>query len=298
VKITARVARWGACTIVLAPEVRTMIQLLLALPLLAPAAPAAGPVQPPDKALLASVQAIRANDLHGYLKLVLTDAQLAEAQSAWDAYRAKQPTQDFRDKFSQVVSMLTASDAEDHVMALLEPKLVEARPQMAMASAMVTGLGQMAIQQNQKLSAKERDQATQVLTAVGAWLQNNDLTDTDRARKAVHVLCDMVRGSGIATLDDFYGMGFDDAMKHAGQLLGGVKGVLQVYGIPVDTVLDSVQARTVKLDDDHATLRVSFEIFGIKSDDEIGMILDGDRWVPEAAADANPAALAALPSKD
>lgn len=274
-----------------------MNQLLLALALCLPAAGPTEVPQTPDKVLMASIEAMRVNDLHGYLRLTLTDSQLSAMRTSWNDYCSKKPSQDFRDKFADVVAMLSSPSAEDAVMALLEPKLEQARPQMALVAGMVTAMGQMTIEQNTTLTAQQREQALQLVGGVGNWLQHNDLTDTERARKAVHVLCEMVRSLEIETLDEVYALSFDDLLAKGGKLLAAVKGVLQVYGISSDAFLDSVDVRPGKIEGRKATLRVSFEFFGIKSESDAVMVLVDGRWVPEATVQGMPAELAAPPSK-
>lgn len=274
-----------------------MNQLLLLLPLCSTSIAQTQSPQPPEKVLMASLEAMRVNDLHGYLRLTLTDAQLAELRKSWNEYCQTKPSEDFRGKFSDVIAMLTSSTAEDDIMALLEPKLEEVRPQMAMVTGMVAAMGQMALQQNQQLTAAEREQGLKVLEGVANWLQHNDLTDIARARRAVHVLCDMLRSIGIETLDEVYAMSFEDVMTKGGKLLAAVKGVLQVYGVSTDDLLDSVQIRPVSVEGDVATLRVSFEFLGIESTSDTRMVRIGGRWVPEAVVAGMPAELAGLSSE-
>ncbi len=97
----------------------------------------------PERAVKDGIDAIRLNDVLGYVRLSTTDQQFAEMQRSWDSYRAEKPDGEQVVKFAEVIAILTSPDAEDTVMALLEPKLAEWRPQMAMMTGMFTAMAQM-----------------------------------------------------------------------------------------------------------------------------------------------------------
>lgn len=269
-----------------------MIQLLLALPLCAAVPDPVQATQPPDKVLMAAVQALRVNDLSGYLRLSLTDEQLASMRAAWTSYCEQEPSAEYRRRFTDVMELLSGTGAEDLLMARIEPKLAEARPQMMLVTGMITGFGSMAIEQDPDLSQEQRDQARKVLEAIASWLQHNDVTDVERARRAVRVVCTAVRGLGIDDLEDVYSLSFEDALARGSTLLSTLKGVLQVYGLSADEFLDTIVVKPMHVGRSEATLRVSFRIFGIQSHGDVRMVLDKGRWVPEAAAQAEPAQLA------
>ena len=119
----------------------------------------------PHESILTSVRAVRNNDLGAVLQAVLTDDQLAEMEAEWNQQR-KQPVDPQESaQFQMVMTMLTAPGAEDMLMAQVEPKLAEMRPQVAMMVGMFSGLLQASLEQDQTLQPAEKDRAAKALVS-------------------------------------------------------------------------------------------------------------------------------------
>ncbi len=244
------------------------------------------PVPAPHESLVAIVKGLRANDLKGAFLASVGEAQYAEFRSSWEEQRktAVDPAQD--GQFRVVMAMLVAPGAEDALMAQLEPKLAEMKPQVAMLAGMISGMGQTMLQQNADMSAGERAQAQRMLDALGQHLMTHDLTDPASARKAVGILCTTARKLELASLSDVQALSFDGLLGKVGVAFGGLKGMLEVYGISLDRSLDTFRAETVSQSEDSAVVRVRFEFLGVEASSEVELVKSGFDWLPKPKADA------------
>lgn len=232
----------------------------------------------PDQAIVAGVQAIRKNNLKGFLDATFHAEQMEEMAKAWNTQRKAKadPAEDAQ--FAATMQMLTAPGAEEQLMGLIEPKLAEMRPQMGMLVGMLSGIVQTSVDQNADLSPEEKTKAKQVTDGFVKALQETDLTSPDLARKAVGVVCKTARSLKLGTMDDVRALDFEHAVAKGDVLLAGTKEVLAVYGLTVDTWLDSMRAETVKEEGDAAVVRVSYEMFGVKQTVDTDMVRVDGRW--------------------
>jgi len=239
----------------------------------------------PHESILASVRAVRNNDLGAVLGTVLTDDQIAEMETEWNQQR-KQPVDPQENaQFQMVMTMLTAPGAEDMLMAQVEPKLAEMRPQMAMMVGMFSGLVQSSLAQDQTLQPAEKERAGQVIEAIGQVLLENDITSSQNARKAIDILCQSARSSKIMSMHDVNKLSFDQLVDKGDIYLKGIKRMLAVYGLDMNEWLDSVEAKTIRVDGDQAVVRVSYEVLGIEETFDAEMIRVDGRWIRKEAAE-------------
>lgn len=254
--------------------------LLVASFVLAPVTEAPARVETePHAALVASVEAVRKNDLRRFLQLTLPDAKLAELRAEWERQRAEGAKPAEVAQFRETMAKLTAPDAEAKLMQELAPKLAEMRPQVAMMTGMLTGMAQSGIEQSATLSATEKRQARELLQAAGRVLQEHDITDEAAARRAVAVVCRTARRLNAAELEQLQRLSFDQLLAKGDVVLGGLKEVLAIYGLEVDAWLDSVEAETVRQEGDGALVRVRYEILGVRQTVETEMVRSEGRWV-------------------
>ncbi len=235
----------------------------------------------PHETLLAIIKGLRQNDLRTALRLSVGEEQFKMMRALWDEQRktAADPADD--GQFRAVMAMLTAPGAEETLMAQVEPKLAELRPQVAMFVGMISGIAGTALQQDTRMSAEEKAQARQVIDALSKHLMQHDVTDPVSARKAVGIVCSTARKLGLASLADIQKLSFDQLLAKAGVAFGGMKELLAVYELRLDSWLDSVRAETVSQEGDYAVVRVEFEIFGVRTSSEAELVLVGDAWVPK-----------------
>jgi hypothetical protein len=243
----------------------------------------------PDGAVLNSVQALRNDNLAAFFHGAFTEAEFGEMRAKWDEQRLATPEEEEQARFADSVAMLTAPGAESALMQKLEPQLVELKPQVDMLFGMVEGMAAGALAGNTTMTAQERQQAQQVVQALVTTLRENDITDPERARKAVGIVCKSARRLGVKTLADAQAMTFDQALARGGVLLACSKDVLEVYGFAVDTLLDSVRTRTVMQSGDAATIEVRFTLLGVQHTQQMEMMRVAGHWVVRRTPETAPA---------
>ncbi|TDJ69598.1 MAG: hypothetical protein E2O39_11320 [Planctomycetota bacterium] len=239
----------------------------------------AGRAVTPDRAIVAGVDAIRKNNLKGFLEATFSREQMREMEQAWNTKRKTKSNPIEDAQFAETMQMLTAPGAEAQLMAMVEPKLEEMRPQMGMLVGMMSGFAQSTVDQNADLSSDEKKQAQQVLAGFVKALQENDLTSSDLARKAVGIVCKTARRLKLDSMDDVRALDFRHAVYKGDVILRGTKELLAVYGFTVDKWLDSVKAETIDEDGDEAVVRVSYEMFGVQQTVDTEMVRVDGRWI-------------------
>lgn len=236
----------------------------------------------PDAAVKASAAALRQNDIGQFVKLVLPEARYNEVKAKFEARERTAPEAGEAAEFAEMMTKLTASDAETALMAELEPHLAqfeaEMAPQMPMMIGMGRGMAVQAIQQNADMSEDQKRQATQLVDAMGNWLSGVKLADRGLAKQAIAKTVAAARKLDLKTLEQFNALSFDQAMEKAGIAFGGLKDVLGVYGFDVNAALDSTQVDVLKTEGDTARVKVGYTLLGAAITSEQDMVRDGGRW--------------------
>ena len=245
-------------------------------------AEAASDTASPEGAVKAATEALRQNDLHQFLRLSLPEQRYQQLRQAYEQRERSAPDGEEAAEFSAMLAKLTADDAETALMAELEPALVqfetEMAPQMPMMIGMGRGFAAQAIQQNAEMSEQQKQQATQVVDAMGNWLSGVQLADRELARSAISKAVASARKLEIQSLEQLEALDFDQMMVKAGIAFGGVKDVLSVYGLDIDGVLASAQTEVLSQEGDSARLKVSYTLFGQTIAAEQDMVRQDDRW--------------------
>jgi hypothetical protein len=258
----------------------------------APAAaiPAAPVAVAPDAAVLASVKALRNNDIGTLLAGSLPPGELTELKADWNKEMNKDPVSDEeRKKFAEEMGKLTAPGAEDKLMAELEPNLKQfeqqSAQQMPMMIAMGQGFIQSAIQQNKDLTEPQKQQTVALIDATANWAKTAKFTDRALAKQAIAVICKTARDLNLKTIDDVRALNYDQAMQKAGIAIGGFKALLTVYGLSMDKALDSVKVETLASTADTAKVKVSYSAFDQPFTTETDLVkLDG-KWYGKQAVE-------------
>jgi hypothetical protein len=258
-----------------------------AAPAVPPAAPAAAA---PDAAIMASVHALRANDVGSLIANSLPPPALAKLKADWSADMTKDPvTDEERKHFSDQMTKLTAPGAEDKLMAEIEPSLKQfeqqSAQQMPMMIAMGQGFIQSAIQQNKDLTDPQKQQTVALIDATAKWAQTAKFTDRALAKQAIGVICKTARDLNLKTVDDVRALNYDQAMQKAGIAVGGMKALFAVYGLQMDKALDSVKAETVSTTGDSAKVKVSYTAFDQPFTTESELAKVDGKWYSKQAID-------------
>jgi len=255
----------------------------------APAAPVVvAPAATPDQAILASVRALRANDINAFLTASVPAPEVAKMKADWAKHMTEKPvTDDDRKKFAEQMTKLTAPGAEDKLYAEIEPQLKkfdqESAAQMPMLIAMGQGFVQSSIQQSKDLTEEQKKQSAALVVAAGTWAQNVKFTDPALVKASIAAICKTARDLNLKSLDEVRALSYDQGMLKAGIALGGVKQILDVYGLKLDQALDSIKAETLSSTADTAKVKVSYTAFDQPFSTESELVkLDG-KWYGKQA---------------
>jgi len=273
----------------------------------AAAAPVVAPAATPDAAVMASVRALRANDVNGFLVSALPPGEVAKLKSDWAKNLTKdQITDEDRKKFSDQMTKLTAPGAEDKLYAEIEPQLKkfdqESAAQMPMMIAMGQSFVQSSIQQSKDMTEEQKKQAASLVEAAGKWAQTVKFTDPALVKGAIAVVCQTARDLNLKTLDEARALSYDQGMIKAGVAIGGVKRVLAVYGLKIDNSLDSIKAETVSTTGDAAKVKVTYSAFDQPFSSDSDLVKVDGKWYGKQAVEkwqkqqAEAAATAANPA--
>jgi len=232
----------------------------------------------PDQAVLASVGALRQNDLGKLLQLALPPAELAELEQQWQATKTKPVTPQEAQEFASAMEMLTASGAEQALMAKLEPQLAQMEPQLEMMVGMMSGMIASGIQENEMLDESEKAESQAMLESFAAFLAEGHVLDRDKARQAIAIVCKAARSLELESLEQFQGLSFDQMLGKGDVGLAAVKDILAVYGLSIDAMLDSMTVETISETGDEAIVAVKFELFGKQQSVQSTLTRVGGRW--------------------
>jgi hypothetical protein len=253
-------------------------------------APPPPPASGPDATIMASVRALRANNIGALLDNALPPAELAKVKAEWNTEMNKDPvTDEDRRKFAEQMTKLMAPGAEDKLYAEAEPQLkqfeAQSAQQMPMMIAMGQGFIQSAIQQNKDLTEPQKQQTVALIDATAKWAQTAKFTDPAFAKQAIGVICKTARDVNLKTIDEARALTYDQAMQKAGIAIGGFKQLLAIYGLSMDKALDSVKVETVNASADAAKVKVSYTAFDQPFSTESDLLKVDGKWYSKQAVE-------------
>jgi hypothetical protein len=242
----------------------------------------------PDGTVLASVKALRANNIAALLDNALPAGEVTQLKADWSKNMNKDPvTDEDRKKFAEQITKLTAPGAEDKIYAEIEPQLkqfdAQSAQQMPMMIAMGQGFAQSAIQQNKDLNDSQKQQAVAIVEATGKWAQSVKFTDPVLVKQAIAAVCKTARDLNLKTIDEARALTYDQAMQKAGIVVAGLKQVLGVYGLNMDKALDSVKTETVSTTADAAKVKVTYTAFDQPFTTESDLTRVDGKWYSKQA---------------
>ena len=235
----------------------------------------------PDGAFMASIAAMKSNDLASLIKNSLSEQQYNELVTEFENNKTGNFSEADKAQFAQAMSMLTADGAEDNLYAMAAPQLEQARAMLPMMLMM--GKDQMVqnIKQNPMLPEDQRDTAASVVGAAMDWAGENDILSEEKTKAAISSLVNTAKALDMQSLDDVQNMNFDQALQKGSIAFGGLKEVLGAYGISMDDMLNSVDVGNVNVNGDNATMDVSFDVFGQNVKQTMTMMKKDGVWVGE-----------------
>lgn len=237
----------------------------------------------PEGAVMAGVNALRDNDLGAFLEVTIPQEQLNKMRAEYAENMQEPVSPSDAAQFEAQMAMLTGPDAEDTLMAQIEPQITQMAAQLPFMIGMVRGMALGQIQENPDMEDEQREKAQQIVGAVFDWAESADLGNLDKARDAVGIVTAAARDLDLSTMEEVRALSFDDAMDKGGMALGAAKDVLDVYGLSVNDMLDSFEAETVADRGDEADVRVSFDFLGTEHSVDGKMVKRDDRWFSKGA---------------
>jgi len=235
----------------------------------------------PDGAFMASVVAMKSNDLKSLIKNSLTQEQYNELVNEFENNKTKNISENDKAQFAQAMTMLTADGAEDNLYSMVEPQLEQARAMLPMMLMMGKDQVLQGIQSNPMLPEAQRDSAAKIVGAAMDWAGENDILSEDKTKAAIAAMVSTAKALNMTSLDEVQNMNFDQALDKGSIAFGGVKNILNAYGISMDDMLSSVDVSDVKVNGDAATMNVSFDIFGENVSQVMNMVKKDGVWVSE-----------------
>jgi hypothetical protein len=258
----------------------------LAVPLMAPQAatapaPRATAVGVPDPArqIEALVPLFRSGDVAALVQALVPPAHWEEARLAYELQRLEAASDSERARFGEQIERLHAPDAVDQLMAEIEPKLEQARPQAPGAVMMAFGAIHVAIASPEsKLSDEQRAAIRNALPGVQRWAAGTDFLSSTTMREALGLLVDAARRTGITDLDQLKAMPLETAFDHAGAIFVAAKEAVRLYGLDLDAIVDTLRVELLAIDGDTARVRTTVTVFGAPLWADHELVLVEGRW--------------------
>lgn len=242
----------------------------------------------PAETVSASAEHLRRGDIAALIQGAVPPDRYETLRSEWSQRTQEEPSSEAdRKEFAEMMAKLTAADAEAALMTELEPELAKVEAEMGPQLPLMVGMGRgfavQSLMESKQLDDAQKQQATAMIDALAAWVQNAKFFDREHARAAIGHVVSTARGLELTSLEQVEALDFDAAMAKAGQVYLGVSKALAVYGLDLDATLASVKAEVVEQQDDLAKVKVSYSLFNQPLSFETRMVRRNDRWFGEDA---------------
>jgi hypothetical protein len=260
---------------------------LLAVDRAAPAVSAAA-INTPDPAQQVREMArlFRAGDVTGMARALVPASKWEEAKLMWELHRLEPVSAQDQAEFAEKLAKITAPDAVDTLMAEIEPKLEEARPQAPGALLMAFGAAQMAVTSpDSHLTDEQRAALQSVLPGFQAWASSTDFLDAGTLRDALTLLTDAARRTGIGSLEQIKALPLEGVLDRTRPVLAAAKDAVQLYGLDLDAIVDSLQVDVLENDGRTARVRTTVTLFGAPVWHEHELVLVEGRWYGKHAVE-------------
>lgn len=265
----------------------TLLAAALLGPLSAPLAQESAPktvaasVSAPDPAIeikhLADL--FRAGDLSGLARGLMPQSQWERLRAEFETQRRKPTTNEERERFAGEIQRITAPDAIDQLIRKAEPELAKARAQWPGVLLMASGAMQVAVNSpDTKLTQAQRDALRSAMPGIQHWLGNTDFLSTDAMRRALTVLVDAARGTGITDIDQLKALPLEGVLERVSPMLTAAKDAARVYGVDLDAIAQSLRVDVLERGGDTARVRTTVTLFGAPIWAEHDLVLVDGHW--------------------
>jgi hypothetical protein len=246
----------------------------------------------PEASVQQSIDLIKAGDFDGFWKHALPPADYAHLCADWKLPRPDQRpiTDEDRARFTLAMQQLTAANAETTLYNQLQPKLTQMEVQYHDQLPIMIGVGQAilttGIAQSKTLTENQKQQARDALNVLLPWAQQAPWFDQGKAKQAVGVVVATARQLNLKSPDQLQNMDFDAAMKQYAMAYGGLKQLLNIYGLSVDDTLASVKLSTLSTDHEHAQVKIDYTLLGKPLSTASQLVQVDGRWYSQDLIDS------------
>lgn len=227
----------------------------------------------------------RAGDVVGLVHDLVPPSKWEEARLAFEAKQRQPISDEKRAKFQEAIVRFTSASAVDDLMAEIQPRLDEARPQLPGALLMGFAAMQMSISSpDSDLTDEERATLSAAFPSFQSWAISTDFLSPATMRQALILLTDAARRTGITDLDQLRALSPDDLLFRAEPMLSAAKDAARLYGIDLDAIADSLQVEVLGIDGDKASVRTTVTVFNAPLSANQELVLVDGRWYAKGAA--------------
>ena len=244
----------------------------------------------PEQAIQRSIELTRAGDVAGLVEHMLPPEEFARVKADWVSEKDQAPVDDAaRTRFAETIDKLTADDAVESLYKELEPDIrqFDAQYQQQIPTIVAMGRGYLngMIQQNQGLTASEKEQAAGIIDALAKWVEETRFTDPALVRKALGIVSQSARQLDLKSLDEARALSFEQSAPKLQIAFTGLKQVLEVYGFSIDQTLDTVKTEVVSNDGDRAVVKIDYSLLGTPLQTTTEMVRIDGRWYSKDTID-------------
>lgn len=226
-----------------------------------------------------AVRKLRNNDLAGLIQVMVPAAHYQEFRSAYEAALTEPTTDEQRAEFAEAWGKIAAPDAVEKLMAEIEPKLIEARPQAPGALMMGIGALQMAVTSPEAdLTDDQRATLRQALPGIQSWVTATDFLSSESMRRALTLVADAARNTGISNVDQLKMLSLEETLAKAGSVLSAAKQAVRIYGLDLDAIADTLAVEVLAIEGDTARVRTTITVFNAPLSKELDLVLVDGRW--------------------
>ena len=262
-----------------------------ATPLLAnqstPSASYAARVNAPDPAQQIHTWArlFRAGNVPALARAVVPESRWEQLQAAYELQKLHPIKDHDRQEYAEKIARITAPDAVETLMAEIEPKLDEVRPQVPGALMMGIGALQMAASSPESdLTADQRAALQSAIPGIQDWASRTDFLDTHTMRQALGLISTAARQARLDNLDEIRGLTLEGALDRASTLLAAGKQAVRLYGLDLDQIADSLQVDVLEISGETCRVRTTVTVFDAPISIEHDLELVEGRWYGKHAA--------------
>jgi len=234
----------------------------------------------PNAAFISMIQAMKSNDVKALMQASMSNEDFQNTVADFEEKKSA-VTESQKAQFEQTMGMLTTQGSVDVLMAMVSPQLEQLRsnlPKMLMQGKLLAG---PMIQSSPDISQDQKENLTKVANAFIDFASNPELLSEEVTLQAITTAVDTAKSLNMNTLDDLQNMSFDQAMNKASIVMGGTKNILNVYGISIDDMLNSIEVSEVEENGDSAKMKIAYEFFGESFNQEVKMKKVNGQWLAD-----------------